>query len=137
MPSEPDPLELFEHALRDVRADQATSWTLGHCAQSIEYSVTGYPRLRSGLFRATIGPLVKRRFLRARRMSHDVTAPVAGAPEVANVPFDEARQRALAALEAFRHHDGPLAPHLAYGACTKSEYAMLHLLHFQDHQRAR
>lgn len=118
-----------------------TGWTLAqavaHCAQSIEYSITGYPRLRSGLFRATIGPVVKRKFIRARRMTHDVLAPVAGAPELADsITLADACDRALAALASFEGHTGPLAPHLAYGACTKGEYAQLHELHFDDHLRS-
>jgi uncharacterized protein DUF1569 len=109
---------------------------LAHCAQSLEYSITGYPELRSGLFRATIGPLVKRRFLKAGKMSHDVMGSIAGAPEIANeIAFDEARARLHAAIEGFRNHAGPFAPHLAYGRCTKDEYAALHLLHVEDHLR--
>jgi len=122
------------------RKASAEPWTmsraLAHCAQSIEYSMTGYPELRSRLFRATIGPLVKRRFIRARRMSHDPGAEIAGAPSIPNeLPLDTARARLRAAVKAFRAHTGTLAPHLAYGACTKDEYAVLHLLHVQDHLR--
>ena len=116
---------------------RAAAWAIAHCAQSIEYSISGYPRLRSGLFRATIGPLVKRKFLRAGAMKHDTAAPVAGAPELpAELSLDDARARLAAALAAFRAHAGGLAPHLAYGACTRDEYARLHLLHVQDHVRA-
>jgi len=116
-------------------------WTLAraiaHCAQSIEYSLTGYPRLRSGLFRATIGPVVKRKFLRARRMTHDVLAPVAGAPDIAEtITLADACDRAIAALARFDTHAGPFAPHLAYGTCSKAEYAQLHELHFDDHLRS-
>ena len=110
---------------------------LAHCAQSIEYSIAGYPALRSGLFRATIGPLVKRRFLRAGRMSHDRAAPVPGAPALPpELSLDDARTRLRAAIAAFRAHAGPLAPHLAYGTCTKDDYAALHVLHVEDHLRA-
>lgn len=118
-----------------------SSWTLpqaiAHCAQSIEYSLSGYPRLRSSFFRATIGPLVKRKFIRAARMKHDITAPVAGAPELPSaISFDDARARIRAALAAFDAHTGAMPPHLAYGACTKDEYATLHLLHVEDHLRS-
>jgi len=110
---------------------------LAHCAQSIEYSMTGYPKLRSGLFRATIGPLVKRRFLRAGRMSHDRAAPVPGAPQLAaELALDDARARLRAAIAAFRAHTGALAPHLAYGACTRDDYTTLHALHVEDHLRS-
>ena len=110
---------------------------LAHCAQSIEYSMTGYPKLRSRLFRATIGPLVKRRFLRAGRMSHDRAAPVPGAPQLAaELALDDARARLRAAIAAFRAHTGALAPHLAYGACTRDDYTTLHALHVEDHLRS-
>ena len=38
---------------------------LAHCAQSIECSVHGYPKLKPAFVRKTIGRLVVRRFLRA------------------------------------------------------------------------
>jgi hypothetical protein len=127
-------------ALRTVDVP-AKSWTLAqaiaHCAQSIECSISAYPRLRSALFRATIGPIVKRRFLRAGAMSHDTVAPIAGAPEIpSTIALADACDRLAAASRAFATHDGPFAPHLAYGRCTKDEYARLHWLHVADHLRA-
>jgi hypothetical protein len=108
-----------------------------HCAQSIEYSMSGYPSLRSALFRATIGPLVKRKFLRAGSMSHDVGAPLAGAPALpVDTELAPALARLRAAIASFRAHEGPLGPHLAYGACTKAEYEALHSMHIADHLRA-
>jgi hypothetical protein len=108
-----------------------------HCAQSIEYSMSAYPQLRSGLFRATIGPLAKKKFLRAGLMTHDVAAPLAGAPAVpADVDLASSRARLRAAIAAFRGFEGALAPHLAYGACSKSEYEALHSMHVADHLRA-
>jgi hypothetical protein len=138
-----DPIETFSErvtALRGSPAPAYKGWSLAraiaHCAQSIECSITRYPQLRSGLFRVTIGPIAKRKFLRAHAMSHDVTAPIAGAAEISDaVTLDEACDRALAAARAFAAFDGMLAPHLAYGWCTKPEYAELHLLHFEDHAR--
>ncbi len=139
----PDPIEQFQAQLTALRASTvpAQTWTLAqaiaHCAQSVECSLAGYPRLRSGLFRATIGPLVKRKFIRADRMSHDVTAAIAGATAIpATVTLADACDRASAALAAFTAFDGELAPHLAYGRCTKAEYAQLHWLHFADHLRS-
>jgi hypothetical protein len=139
----PDPIATLTERIAALRGQTvaARDWTLAqavaHCAQSIEYSMTAYPKLRSGLFRATIGPIVKRKFLRAHSMSHDVTAAIAGAPPIAaTITLDEACDRAAAALAAFAAFDGTLAPHLAYGPCTKPEYAELHWLHFADHARS-
>jgi hypothetical protein len=136
-------LTRIERAIEAARAHDATprGWTLAqaiaHCGQSIECSIASYPRLRSGLFRATIGPIVKRKFLRAGAMSHDTTAAIPGAPEIApTIVLADACDRAATAVRAFAAHDGPLAPHLAYGRCTKDEYAQLHWLHLADHLRA-
>jgi hypothetical protein len=108
--------------------------TLVHCAQSIEYSMSDYPRLRSGLFRATIGPLVKRKFLRGGAMTHDVAAGIAGAADpAADADLASAMARLRAAIAAFTAFDGALGPHLAYGACTKAEYEKLHSMHVADH----
>ncbi len=108
-----------------------------HCAQSIEYSMSGYPKLRSALFRATIGPLVKRRFLRAGAMSHDLAAPLAGAPPLpADADLASAMARLRGAIATFRTYPGPFGPHLAYGACTKAEYEALHSMHVADHLAA-
>jgi Protein of unknown function (DUF1569) len=107
---------------------------LVHCAQSIEYSMNGYPKLRSGLFRATIGPMVKRKFLRAGAMSHDRGAHIEGAPAL---PVDADLASALArlrrAIHTFRSYQGALGPHLAYGRCTRDEYEALHSMHVADH----
>jgi hypothetical protein len=107
--------------------------TLVHCAQSIEYSVTQYPVLKPKWFRGLIGPLAKRKFLRAGTMSHDKARPIPGAPDIDAAPLPEARERLRASIAAFRAHDRQLAPHFAYGACTKDEYERLHTMHVADH----
>src|SRR6185369_3015578 len=52
---------------------------LGHCAASIEYSLTGYPKNKPAIVRATIGRLVLARFLSKGTMSHDRAADIPGA----------------------------------------------------------
>jgi len=117
-----------------VTTPWTTSQTLLHCAQSIEYAVTGYPTLKPAFIRATIGKLVKRRFLGKGAMSHDTAAVVAGAPALdAATPVDAAKQRLRAAIAAFRAHAGPYAPHLVYGPCTRDEYERLQSMHVADH----
>jgi hypothetical protein len=112
----------------------ALAWPLAHCAQSIELSLSGYPRLRAWPVRALIGPLVKRRFLSRGEMSHDTKAPIDGAPEIsAATSFAEAAARLRKAIDSFRAHQGPLAPHFAYGECSKAEYEKLHAMHAANH----
>ena len=108
---------------------------LEHCAQSIEYSVTGYPVLRSAPFRATIGPLVKWRFLSRGEMSHGLDAVIEGAPPLTGTDPRIQEVRLRQAIAVFRSHHGALAPHLAYGPCTKAEYEELHAMHVADHLR--
>jgi len=109
---------------------------LAHSAQSIEYSMTGYPRLRGWLVRKLVGPMVKRRFLAKGEMSHDLEAPLDGAPQIdPSITLPEAATRLRKAIAAFRAFDGELKPHLAYGACTKTEYEALHSMHVADHLR--
>ena len=139
-------LQRFDEVLRELAALVAAPpklvgpWTLAqavaHCAQSIELSMTGYPTLRAWPVRAFVGPLVKRRFLSRGEMSHDIIAPIAGAPEIADLPLQEAAARLQRAIDAFRGHHGVLAPHLAYGSCSKDEYERLHSMHVADHLSA-
>jgi len=53
-----------------------------HCAQSVEYSMSGYPEHDSDLFKNTVGTLVFSYFSSQGKMSHDLTAPVPGAPPI-------------------------------------------------------
>jgi hypothetical protein len=136
-------LDALEHTIRDGRpGDQLLraggTWNLSevlqHCAQSIRYSVTGYPALKSGLFRTTVGPVAKRLFLRRGSMRHDVDAPLAGAPALApERPVDNALADLRASVETFNGHDGGTHPHPAYGRCSYREYATLHAMHIGDH----
>lgn len=107
---------------------------LAHCAQSIELSLTGFPRQRSWVVRNVFGPLVKRRFLKAGRMTHDLVGPIPGADELDPATTqDEGRERLVRAIASFRAHQGPLQPHFAYGAVSREEYEALHTMHLADH----
>lgn len=115
-----------------------------HLAQSIEYSLTGYPALKSPLFRHTAGAAAFQAFATAGVMRHPLTEPIPGAPALPTDSAVEADPRAAAqaglarlldALRAFAAHAGPLAPHFAYGALDKDDYALAHVLHVRDHLR--
>ena len=107
---------------------------LNHAAQSVEYSMHGFPRLKPALFRATAGRLAFAVFRRRGRMSHPLDAPIPGAPALAaGDPVGPAATRLLAALYAFEAWTGPLAPHFAYGALDKAAYTQAHLMHLADH----
>ncbi|HUS66870.1 MAG TPA: DUF1569 domain-containing protein [Kofleriaceae bacterium] len=107
---------------------------VAHCAASVTCSVAGYPSLKPAWFRATIGRLVKRRFLRRGTMSHDTGAGLPGEPPISGeMPLGTARAELRAAIARFLAHDGALAPHPVFGDCSKAEYERLHAMHIADH----
>ncbi|WP_063934781.1 DUF1569 domain-containing protein [Archangium violaceum] len=113
-------------------------WTLPqvlvHCAQSIDCSLDGYPRLRPALFRATIGRIAKRKFLSQGFMSHGLDAAIPGAPALEDAGLAPALARLRQAITRFETADASaLKPHLAYGPCDKREYEALHAMHLADH----
>lgn len=106
---------------------------LVHCAQSIEYSLSAYPRLKPWLVRRLIGPRVLAGFRHQGRMHHDLAAPVPGAPALTDTDTTAALHRLIAALDAFSIHPGPWPEHLAYGHMDRAAYAEAHRLHVLNH----
>ncbi len=116
-------------------------WTAGqvlvHCAQSVEFSLTGFPQARGFLVQKVVGPLVMRRFLAKGALSHDVAAEIPGAPALGSPSLEEGKARLIKAIADFRAHQGPLQPHFAYGPVERGPYEALHAMHFADHLRPR
>ncbi|NRF71580.1 DUF1569 domain-containing protein [Aquincola sp. S2] len=110
------------------------SQVLQHAAQSIEYSIDGYPQPKSALFQGTVGAAAWALFNARGRMNHALDEPIPGAPALdAALPLDQAVARLLAAFERFERHAGALQPHFAYGALDKPAYARAHLMHLANH----
>ncbi|MFY9514315.1 MAG: DUF1569 domain-containing protein, partial [Rubrivivax sp.] len=67
-----------------THADDNAGWTLpqvlNHLAQSIEYSISGFPALKPAWFQATLGRTAFAVFDARGRMSHSLRAPIPGAP---------------------------------------------------------
>lgn len=108
---------------------------LAHCAQSIEFSLTGFPALKPAWFRASVGPVAFSVFDVMGAMRHSLTEPIPGAPDLANTVWPDALARLEAALAAFENHTGVLMPHFAYGQLTHHDYARAHLMHFSQHMQ--
>ena len=107
---------------------------LHHTAQSVEYSMAGFPALKPAWFRATLGAYAFALFNARGAMSHDLTEPITGAPAIAQgQPLIAAVDHAIAALRAFDAHAGPLQPHFAYGTLDKPAYTRAHLMHLANH----
>ena len=116
----------------------AAKWTwaetLVHCAQSIEYSMTGYPQQKSKLFQSTVGPAALDFFAWRGRMSHDLAEPIPGAPALpAQADPVAALARLRAAMLGFLTWDKPLQPHFAYGELDKKAYERAHAMHIANH----
>jgi hypothetical protein len=108
--------------------------TLNHAAQSIEYSLHGFPAAKSALFQRSAGAAAFAVFEARGKMSHSLSEPIPGAPALdAAAPLPAAMARSLQALRDFEAHTGALAPHFAYGALDKAQYTRAHLMHLANH----
>lgn len=128
----------LERLAAAVARDSSATWswaqTLVHAAQSIEYSMTGFPQPRSALFQATLGAAAFAVFRWRGRMTHDRTEPIPGAPAlVADLDAAQALARLKSAMSAFQRWQGPLKPHFAYGALDHADYTRAHAMHLADH----
>jgi hypothetical protein len=114
----------------------AWNWTqtLNHCAQSVEYSMTGFPQAKSQVFQRTVGTTAFKVFSWRGRMTHDLGEPIPGAPLLdASTPVAAAVERLKQAALAFTHWTAPLRPHFAYGELSKAEYEQAHAMHLANH----
>ena len=124
----------------EVRSSAVWNWsqTLVHCAQSIEYSLSGCPAPRSVLFQNTLGAAAFHVFALRGRMNHNLAEPIPGAPALdAAVPdASAALVRLRQAVQGFAIHAGPLHPHFAYGPLSKAQYEQAHAMHLANHLSA-
>ncbi len=111
---------------------------LHHCAQSIEYSIIGYPENKNILFQKTIGKVVLTVFLSKGFMKHNLADPIPGAPPLpaASNDFSSGLERLKNAINSFTNHTGDFAPHFVYGHVSKSEYDKIHAMHIANHFNA-
>lgn len=106
---------------------------LEHCAQSIDCSLHGFPVMKPAIVRATVGPLVLRRFLSKGRMSHDHGAQIPGVEPPVDRPWSDAVARLLASIDAFEAWTSAPAPHFVFGRVDRDRYARYHAIHIADH----
>jgi hypothetical protein len=118
-------------------ARSLTDWPLArvleHCAQSVEFSLDGFPQPKSALFQGTAGALAFAASNRRGAMRHGLTEAIPGAPALAATDLAAAASRLRAAFDRFDAHDAPLRPHFAYGELDKAQYTRAHLLHLANH----
>lgn len=105
-----------------------------HCAQTINYSITGYPVMKAPFIRNTIGKIAYRKFKRQGFMSHSLTAHVPGGDQLeVELSPQNSIQKLLDTIETFQKYTGALKPHLLFGNLTKAEYDQYFAMHIADH----
>lgn len=127
-------LELLMGAAPVTTGEWNLYQVLIHCAQSVEYSMIGYPEHKPELFKNTVGKLAFSAFSAKGKMSHGLNEIIPGAPSFSkeeNIQF--AYERFKKSLLDFKEYDGPLAQHFAYGQLTKAQYEKAHAMHFNNH----
>jgi hypothetical protein len=108
---------------------------LSHCAQSIEYSLVGFPENKPKLFQWTVGSAAFMVFSLRGKMSHGLSDPIPGAEDIADdTKAEDGINRLLDAISQF-HSTNPLnlKPHFAYGALDKVDYDSAHTYHINNH----
>lgn len=134
-----DVLRWLDRLERATRVRSTNTWTmravLDHLAQSIEMSLDGFPAPKSALFQTTAGSAAFAFFKWRGRMSHGLTEPIPGAPQLAQLPdWQPGAARLRAAVTRFQGHTGALQPHFAYGALSRADFALAHAFHVANHQ---
>jgi len=124
---------------KELVSSAAWGWaqTLVHCAQSIEFSMSGFPAPKSALFQRTIGAAAIGVFGWRGRMSHDLSEPIPGAPALdAQADPMQAIERLRTSMRKFASWPQPLRPHFAYGELNRKEYEAAHAMHLANHLSA-
>lgn len=111
----------------------SSAMMLVHCAQSIQYSLEGYPQPRATWFRRSVGPLAYAVFDTRGAMHHDLREPIPGAPALVAVDDVSGITQLRSALHRFAAHRGALAEHFAYGRLDHAGYTRAHLMHLAQH----
>lgn len=132
--------QMLQHLawLRSQNLKSTGVWSAGqifhHVAQSIEYSMTGYPEHKSEFFKQTVGPAAFAIFAAKGQMHHNLSEAIPGAPSLQqgdDVPA--ALQRVHDALVYFQNYSGDLKEHFAYGILSRDEYVQAHVMHLLNH----
>lgn len=111
-----------------------TSQVLQHLAQSIDYSMDGYPQMKPEWFRLSAGAAAFNVFGAMGKMRHPLDQEIPGAaPLLLQLPVADALAQLNLAIDRFLQNSAPLKPHFAYGDLTQQQYEIAHWLHIRNH----
>ncbi len=136
-------LDAVSHFLIKFRASSVISlgeWSshqiFHHLAQSIEFSLVGYPEHKPDWFKTLLGKPAYEIFTVKNAMTHSLKEVIPGAPMISRTgEVDVAIDRLLKAISDFTLFKGDLHSHFAYGELSHAEYEHAHLMHINDHMR--
>jgi hypothetical protein len=127
----------FLKGLNSSELQSTGDWSVSeifiHLAQSIEYSMSGYPSHKSDTFKNTAGTLAFKVFSQRGEMTHSLNEEIPGAPKLNESDIETAKNRLLESLTTFQEFQNDLQPHFAYGQLSKQEYSWAHVMHIQNH----
>ncbi|WCL50057.1 DUF1569 domain-containing protein [Leptospira sp. GIMC2001] len=120
---------------KNTKGDWGLGKVFAHCAQSIEYSLGGYPENKSRIFQWTAGSIAFFVFSLRGKMSHGLSEPIPGATTISNeTSIEEGIKLLEQAIQKFQvAEDVNLKPHFAYGNLDKKDYDYAHTLHINNH----
>ncbi len=105
-----------------------------HCAQSVEYSMTGYPSASPAIVQKTVGKVAFSLFSSLGKMVHPLDEPIPDAPSLdSETNLEAAIARLKKAYTDFEQYNGVLYPHFTYGELNKDEYTVAHVMHLNNH----
>ncbi|WP_395373745.1 DUF1569 domain-containing protein [Marinicella sp. W31] len=140
-PDRPLTIEASLQVLRELQQLKLSStgnWSpfqiFSHLAQSVEYSMQGFPQSKSPWIQNTVGSLAFHAFSAAGNMKHALDEVIPGAPLIKTEGDAQlAITRLSNALKDFEAFSGSLKPHFMYGDLSKSQYTLAHILHVNNH----
>jgi Protein of unknown function (DUF1569) len=105
-----------------------------HLAQSVAFSIDGYPQMKPEWFQHSLGAAAFFAFETAGTMRHGLDQPIPGAPDIAlDGDAGSAIDDLIQTLQLFDAHTGAVKPHFAYGALDKGQYLAAHAMHVRNH----
>lgn len=105
-----------------------------HCAQTISYSMTGYPKMKPAIVRLTIGKAVVSKYLKQGYMKHNLQSHVSGGEKIdPNGEPAAGIDHLLSEIEKLENYTGTLKPHSVFGEMTREDYMKYFAMHISDH----
>ncbi len=104
-----------------------------HCANSIQYSTTGYPTGKPYLLQETLGKTAFYLFKSSGALSHNTNAFTPGDEPIPKNGLQSGIDNYRSQIIRFLDWDLPLCPHPFFGTLSKNNFIRFHAMHFANH----